>query len=137
MVFSIVVYVNMDTNESPILLLSENEIQKMVVQVPLKQEDRLTLKVECESYIVTDMGKLCLSQKNTSTEDKKETEVNADLHKEASAEDASNLDTPLGYPKPSTLVLTEEIKMTSFFGKEPFIERNDSVLVSPFAKEAL
>lgn len=123
----------MESSKTSLLFKKEYE------QVSLKQEEPTTIIGKCESYIITDFGKKCLSSNvhNISTGDKKEIEDNLALYNKANAEDATNLQNSLSNPSNNNLIPVQSIGMVTTQQKEVFTERDSSVLVSPFAKEAL
>lgn len=142
-VFLIVVYMNMDTHENPILLPSKTLLSPKieVVQVFPQQEVVLSTKDECKSYIMTDAGKICVLP-STHTENNKNVRDNVILQDEVGFGDVSNLQPSLNNSNNDAVVQTQDFRrivrpsvaeMLSFSSKieEPEIEPR-AVLINPF-----
>lgn len=140
-VFLIVIYAPVGVSREPVLLSPETSlsskkgIKKEVAQVPLKQEELLSAKNEYKSYIITGMSEKSLSQ-NIYVGDKKEIEVGSFLQNKANTEGLPSLQSSLNTLSYNALIPTRDIMDTTRQKAVPQ-ERSGSVLISPFAKEAL
>lgn len=88
------------------------------------------------SYIITSTGENYLSS-TFPAGGRKEAEDKIIIHERANSEDLFSLQNSLGYSKHTVIDLVVEINTSSTPQREVLQERSESVLVSPFAKEAL
>lgn len=131
--FVMVICMSTNTFKDTSLLSSEKEKTRVV----LCEECAIHMK-EDGSDIVAGMEKTNLLL-NVPTDDNVDKEMVARIamRNETGDEDLTNLQNALNYSKHNTIDLVDEIISRATPQKEVLAERNGSVLISPFAKEAL
>jgi len=129
MVLLVVVYLNMDIHESPILLPPKNEGEKEVHQVFSQQKEPSLVKDKCESYIATPTGKICLSPR-ISNDDKKDTEASA-TSLTAPVEDFS-IPNYLSNSEDIPSSTGKDVEVVIHIKAEPSKVEPEAVLISPF-----
>ncbi len=138
--FLIVIYENVGVAEHPIMLQSETslsskiETKKEVLQAPMQQGDASPTKNESESRVILGViGKLF--PQNIYVGDKNNPEIGAYLQDKAKVESLPSFQYSLHTLDYNALIPTRDI-MDTTQQKKVIQERSDSVLISPFVKEA-